>query len=150
MHMPVLTKFDWSFLVIHNFKLHFNLDSLRFRWLRMWEESSLITMATFTWNSPKSPPGIVTSSTSLFSLRTIGKQKGIAWVSDIGHLKDACDHHNEVQPIPSLKKFKLGLRFTNSNKWHMVGPPIEPRKKPSYQYFPLYWLVDRDPYNGLL
>ena len=25
---------------------------------------------------------------------------------------------------------------------------IEPRKKPSY--FPLYWLVNRDPYNGLL
>ena len=24
----------------------------------------------------------------------------------------------------------------------------EPRKKPSY--FPLYWLVNRDPYNGLL
>ncbi len=26
--------------------------------------------------------------------------------------------------------------------------PNEPRKKPSY--FPLYWLVNRDPYNGLL
>ena len=25
---------------------------------------------------------------------------------------------------------------------------VEPRKKPSY--FPLYWLVNRDPYNGLL
>ena len=25
---------------------------------------------------------------------------------------------------------------------------IEPRKKPSY--FPLYWLVNRDPYNDLL
>ena len=25
---------------------------------------------------------------------------------------------------------------------------FEPRKKPSY--FPLYWLVNRDPYNGLL
>ena len=25
---------------------------------------------------------------------------------------------------------------------------IEPRKKPSY--FPLYWMVNRDPYNGLL
>ena len=25
---------------------------------------------------------------------------------------------------------------------------LEPRKKPSY--FPLYWLVDRDPYNSLL
>ena len=24
----------------------------------------------------------------------------------------------------------------------------EPRKKPSY--FPLYWLVNRDPHNGLL
>ena len=24
----------------------------------------------------------------------------------------------------------------------------EPRKKPSY--FPLYWLVNRDPYNGVL
>ena len=24
----------------------------------------------------------------------------------------------------------------------------EPRKKPSY--FPLYWLLNRDPYNGLL
>ena len=27
-------------------------------------------------------------------------------------------------------------------------PSTEPRKKPSY--FPLYWLVNRDPYNGLL
>ena len=26
--------------------------------------------------------------------------------------------------------------------------PSEPRKKPSY--FPLYWFVNRDPYNGLL
>ena len=26
--------------------------------------------------------------------------------------------------------------------------PVEPRKKPSY--FPLYWLFDRDPYNGVL
>ena len=29
-----------------------------------------------------------------------------------------------------------------------VGKSHEPRKKPSY--FPLYWLVNRDPYNGLL
>ena len=29
---------------------------------------------------------------------------------------------------------------------HLCSP--EPRKKPSY--FPLYWLVNRDPYNGLL
>ena len=26
--------------------------------------------------------------------------------------------------------------------------PTEPRKKPSY--FPLYWMVNRDRYNGLL
>ena len=26
---------------------------------------------------------------------------------------------------------------------------LEPRKKKPY-YFPLYWLVNRDPYNGLL
>ena len=29
-----------------------------------------------------------------------------------------------------------------------AGEPLEPRKKPSY--FPLYWLVNRDPYYGLL
>ena len=27
------------------------------------------------------------------------------------------------------------------------SPTFEPRKKPSY--FPLYWMVNRDPYNGL-
>ena len=32
---------------------------------------------------------------------------------------------------------------------HLLGGiHFEPRKKPSY--FPLYWLVNRDPYNGLL
>ena len=30
----------------------------------------------------------------------------------------------------------------------MRNYPYEPRKKPSY--FPLYWFVNRDPYNGLL
>ncbi len=30
----------------------------------------------------------------------------------------------------------------------MYRKPNEPRKKPSY--FPLYWMVNRDPYNGLL
>ena len=29
-----------------------------------------------------------------------------------------------------------------------LEPTPEPRKKPSH--FPLYWLVNRDPYNGLL
>ena len=40
-------------------------------------------------------------------------------------------------------------------QWRLAGSPMksmitwhEPRKKPSY--FPLYWLVNRDPYNGLL
>ena len=27
---------------------------------------------------------------------------------------------------------------------------IEPRKKPLLYYFPLYWLVNRGPYNGLI
>ena len=30
----------------------------------------------------------------------------------------------------------------------IILEPVEPRKKPSY--FPLYWLFNRDPYNGLL
>ena len=29
----------------------------------------------------------------------------------------------------------------------LCHPPSEPRNKPSY--FPLYWLFNRDPYNGL-
>ena len=37
------------------------------------------------------------------------------------------------------------IKTTTGNFW--TGGAIEPRKKPSY--FPLYWLVNRDPYNGL-
>ena len=33
-------------------------------------------------------------------------------------------------------------------KYGRIYKTFEPRKKPSY--FPLYWLVNRDPYNGLL
>ena len=43
----------------------------------------------------------------------------------------------EVWPCFSEKAVKSGS---------FVTP--EPRKKPSY--FPLYWLVNRDPYSGLL
>ena len=32
--------------------------------------------------------------------------------------------------------------------WVLGFPTHEPRKKP--YYFPLYWLVYKDPYNGLL
>ena len=30
----------------------------------------------------------------------------------------------------------------------LTGTQLEPQKKTSY--FPLYWMVKRDPYNGLL
>ena len=32
--------------------------------------------------------------------------------------------------------------------WVCLAPTNEPRKKKN-SYFPLYWLVNRDPYNGL-
>ena len=37
---------------------------------------------------------------------------------------------------------------SNESQSSLVKTTYEPRKKPSY--FPLYWMVNRDPYNGLL
>ena len=38
---------------------------------------------------------------------------------------------------------------TIGKQWELIDPSTyESRKKPSY--FPLYWMVNRDPYNGLL
>ena len=38
--------------------------------------------------------------------------------------------------------------FQDSDSHHRKCDANEPRKKTNY--FPLYWLVNRDPYNGLL
>ena len=38
--------------------------------------------------------------------------------------------------------------FNLFSRGSRTKPSIGPRKKPSY--FPLYWLVNKDPYNGLL
>ena len=40
------------------------------------------------------------------------------------------------------------LIFGNTQMCVSVYVSFEPRKKPSY--FLLYWMVNRDPYNGLL
>ena len=42
-------------------------------------------------------------------------------------------------------QYKMGMCVYCNIKIHELH---EPRRKPSY--FPLYWLFNRDPYNGLL
>ena len=44
--------------------------------------------------------------------------------------------------------FEAFLVVDFPTKDHPKKKTFEPRKNPSY--FPLYWLVNRDPYNGLL
>ena len=46
------------------------------------------------------------------------------------------------------QKERLGLSSNKPVDGSEIPAPPEPRKKPSY--FPLYWLVNRDPYNGVL
>ena len=66
------------------------------------------------------------------------------------------DKTKKTKNKKSLKKQKngRGINPTEVVLWFCglsdLDPkfPYEPRKKPSY--FPLYWLVNRDPYNGLL
>ena len=48
-----------------------------------------------------------------------------------------------------VKKCYTLLVGTSLRNRHEGGTTFEPRKKKPY-YFPLYWLVYRDPYNGLL
>ena len=56
-------------------------------------------------------------------------------------------HHGRWTNISSMKSHELNqLELVGKNK---LEPNLsEPRKKPSY--FPVYWLFNRDPYNGLL
>ena len=56
-------------------------------------------------------------------------------------------------PANILVKLDHFPRDRGENKTDLKPTPrthisIEQRKKPSY--FPLYWMVNRDPYNGLL
>ena len=46
------------------------------------------------------------------------------------------------------KHFETKLESKILEKKSCATKTNEPRKKPSY--FPLYWLVNRDPYNGLI
>ena len=48
----------------------------------------------------------------------------------------------------NIFKFSMGLFPFNIRNSQNICKTNEPRKKPSY--FQLYWLVNRDPYNGLL
>ena len=62
-------------------------------------------------------------------------------------LKKKYSHENQrVEPeiFTSLK----GKIIFQTN--HFEVQTREPRKKKKTYYFPLYWLVNRDPYNGLL
>ena len=51
---------------------------------------------------------------------------------------------NPFQKKQKTSKFNYIGHILNRNPFFSYGP----RKKPSY--FPLYWLFNRDPYNGLL
>ena len=87
--------------------------------------------------------------------------KGWRVVESFYHLEDGkMFHWNWLPKYTNLWSFW----WTNITNWNDIpifnrkfidsfrGPHVpatsEPRKKPSY--FPLYWLVNRDPYNGLL
>ena len=73
-----------------------------------------------------------------------------------------CQHPGNLTWIPKMMVCKSHLLFTwlcwvsirqisgALSLTRLTSPLsiIEPRKKPSY--FPLYWMVNRDPYNGLL
>ena len=51
----------------------------------------------------------------------------------------------KCQPRKTRKVHNLTMKFTKGDSYEQTL--FEPRKTPSY--FPLYWLVNRDPYNGL-
>ncbi len=53
-----------------------------------------------------------------------------------------------IHPVSNDPLFDCLPCRCNSNPMSHEKNRHEPRKKPSY--FPLYWLVNRDPYNGLL
>ena len=59
---------------------------------------------------------------------------------------------NPTRNISETDLSILGKYSSARHVWcHPLGKPshpCEPRKKPSY--FPLYWLFNRDPCNGLL
>ena len=57
-------------------------------------------------------------------------------------------HNHHLLGIITKKKHNPGYKKIMPYHFSDLKPPPEPRKKPSY--FPLYWLVNRDPYNGLL
>ena len=57
-------------------------------------------------------------------------------------LKNGFDGVKQSFPLRGPVAFEGRAVFVN------FGGSVEPRKKPSY--FPLYWLVSRDPCNGLL
>ena len=54
--------------------------------------------------------------------------------------------HDSV--IVDLRECNTHIFSGALNKGFHKRSSFEPRKKPSY--FPLYWMVIRDPYNGLL
>ena len=58
-------------------------------------------------------------------------------------------HHGRWTNISSMKSHELNqLELMGKNK---IEPNLsEQRKKKKTYYFPLYWLFNRDPYNGLL
>ena len=80
------------------------------------------------------------------------------WIPGVSACHTSQTHPKHINPSPRPTNINVGS--TNIFLWTspptkkspipgVMGPfPIEPRKKPSY--FPLYWLVNRDPYNGLL
>ncbi len=57
---------------------------------------------------------------------------------------DALFHGKAYEQMDDLGGFPIIVGNTHSNG---CQNPNEPRKKPSY--FPLYWLLNRDPYNSL-
>ena len=48
---------------------------------------------------------------------------------------------------PHLAEKKFPLKVFQADSTLVSGRDVSHEKKPSY--FPLYWLINRDPYNGL-
>ena len=65
-------------------------------------------------------------------------------LSDISFLHVLSDEWLAAM-IPNLNRVRKDFLIRHLSKL----PPIEPPKKKHNSYYPLYWLVNRGPYNGL-
>ena len=87
--------------------------------------------------------------TSLFEMENIcGKRNQIR--SSGPTLTNIWGSELFIAAPPSMAPVSLTHLFGTFCRCIMVGETNEPWQKTKVSYFPLYWLVNRDPYNALL